>query len=301
MDEERNVKSHLNIAWVSVVTMVLAGCTITGHRVSADKTATIGHAPGSAVLVESRNGSVEIVAEEGRSEVQVSAKVTCTGDTAQEAADRSAQACVDVARATDGTLTIKPVFPGGARGNDGASLTIRLPDADGAEVRTSNGRVWVRGLAGKLVVDTSNGPVQINNHDGPAVIETSNGAVTVAGLAGSLKIDTSNGPVEASGVAGSANIDTSNGAITLVLNPDQTGPIRLETSNGSIRATVGSAFTGQVRLDTSNGSVKLNGNLSRVKSSDMGKSHGTVVIGDGGEASIIDTSNGRIELVIASS
>ncbi|MCI0676292.1 MAG: DUF4097 family beta strand repeat-containing protein [Phycisphaerales bacterium] len=295
------MKHYVNVVCLIVATVLLAGCVLTNHRVSATKTAATEHLSDSAILVESRNGSVEIVADQSVTDVQVSAKITCTGDTADQAEDRSARASVDVARSTSGTLTIKPVFPGKVRNGDGASFTIRVPNASDVEIRTSNGKVAVSGLAGKLVVDTSNGPVQVKDHDGPAVIETSNGAVTVARLAGPLKIDTSNGPVEASEIDGSAIIDTSNSPITLVLNPDQKGPIRLETSNAPVRVTVGSAFAGEVKFDTSNGSVKLNGNLDRVKYSDLGSSQGTVVIGEGGEPSRIDTSNGRIELVIASS
>jgi hypothetical protein len=54
-----------------------------------------------------------------------------------------------------------------------------------------------------------------------------------------------------------------------------------------------------VRLDTSNGRITGRDDVGRIRSQTLSESEGNLTIGDGGEQSIIDTSNGRIELVIA--
>jgi hypothetical protein len=252
---------------------------------------TIPHATGGPITVDTRNGSVQIVADGSRSEVQVVASIVCEGDTQQQADDRLAQMKLDVARDTSRLLAVKPVFPGGPRGSDGASFVIRIPDASGVNVVTSNGQVTVAGLQGALKVETSNGSVTASDHNGPADIHSSNGSITVKNLAGDLVAVTSNSSVTASGVKGKADIDTSNGSITLTLDPASPGPIKLDTSNASIVVAVGSGFLGTVHIKTSNGKVTAGGaaaDVVRTSNKDA-----TIFLGDGAE-STVRSSNGNI-------
>ena len=279
-------------------TALLSGCAFTSFRATATREATTEQLAGAALVVESRNGSLELVADPALSEVQISAKITCSGTTQPEADQRLAGADLSVARGTDRVLTIKPVFPGGARNGDGATITVRLPGAGGVDVKTSNGRVNVTGLAGALTIHSSNGSVSVTDHDGSADIRTSNGAVNVQRLAGSLKVDTSNGSVDVANLGGTAQISSSNGPITLALQPDQAGPIELHTSNAHIKASAGRAFIGTVRMDTSNASIRIGDAAGRVKSKKMAKTSGSIVVGQEGPVSVVETSNGGIEFEI---
>jgi hypothetical protein len=51
-------------------------------------------------------------------------------------------------------------------------------------------------------------------------------------------------------------------------------------------------------LDTSNARISIEDPGGRIRSQSMRRSGGRVTIGDGGATSIIDTSNGRITLMI---
>jgi DUF4097 and DUF4098 domain-containing protein YvlB len=276
--------------------LVAGGCSFfSGPIAKGSKNTTATHAPGSPIVVQTQNGGVQIIAESSRSDVRIDAEFTCSGSTQQEADQRLAQAVLEVARDTSRTLTIKSIFPGGVRNNDGASLIIRVPDAVGIDIQTSNGPVSLASLGGALKVRTSNASVTISDHDGPADIQSSNGSVTIRNLGGELMAITSNSGVNASGVKGRADIKTANGSIMLALDHSVAGPVLLHTSNSSITVSVGPAFTGDIQMNTSNGTVTASGD--DVKVLRTGNSDGTVHLGDG-EQSIIKTSNGSITFAV---
>jgi DUF4097 and DUF4098 domain-containing protein YvlB len=290
----------LCLATLALAVSPLAACSwhYDFHKADREVTRSLLHQPGEAVEVRTYNGSVKVIAAPDQDEVTVEARLRCRGKTAEEAEERLAATTLTVERRADGTLQIEPVFPGGHRSGDGASVNVRIPDADGVSIHTSNGGVTSSGLSGKVVIDTSNGGVRLSDHDGDAWIDTSNGGVVVEHVAGSLILDTSNGSVKLEDVTGPVRADTSNGSLTVTLSPDASGPMHLDTSNGSITARVGQGFAGEVRLSTSNGSIKVDDHSGRVTSQTLTRSSGRVVIGGGGESSVIDTSNGRITLTI---
>ena len=280
--------------------LVLPGCAfINQHQATTKISQHIDHIAAMALTVESRNGGVEIIADKSRTDVEINATLTCSGESQSEAQQRLSQASLNIARDSSQMLVIKPVFPGGGRNNDGCSFTIRLPDARNVTVDTRNGKVAVSSLAGTLQIGTSNASVGVTDHSGPATITTSNGSVKVTHLAGTLKVHTSNGSVDAQDVAGESELHSSNGSITLTLAADQRGPISLKTSNASIKASVGTGFSGSVKLDTSNASVNVTDNAGRVRTSHIDEDGGHLTIGDDGSDSTLTTSNGRIDLVIA--
>jgi hypothetical protein len=307
------------LALTSLLVLILAaqGCGWSSpFRAKKDIARTVDHVPASALHVDTHNGSVEIVASPEYGDVAIKAKLTCGGTTQAEADQRLQQARVDASRDTSRTLWIKPVFPGGRRGGDGASISVQLPQSGDVSVDTSNGSVEISGTTGQVVVDTSNGSVDLLHHDGPATIETSNGSVhalhttgsleidtsngrvLVESHGGALRIDTSNGAVVVTDQAGETTIDTSNGSITLTLRPDATGPVVLDTSNSSISLTIGPAFAGSMTVRTSNGSISIHDPVGTVRTREIGKSRAEFIIGADGPPSRLITSNGRISLTV---
>ncbi len=259
------MRNLIHTACVLSVVMPLTACSFSNdwHRSEMTMNLTSDHIAGSAVEVRSRNGRIEVVAVPNRTDVAITAKIYARGNTMAEASERLAASTLLISRTDDGTLLIEPSFPDPVRGGDGANILIELPDAHGATLRTSNGSVHTYGLTGTLIIDTSNGFVEILNHQGDATV------------------------------------DTSNGSIVLSLHDDQTGPIDLDTSNGSITVRVGTSFAGTVTLDTSNGSITVRDHSGRIKSQTISKSYGRIVVGEGGKASRLDASNGRIRFTIS--
>jgi len=274
------------------------GCSFySGHTAKAQLQQTAEHIVDSALMIDTRNGKVDVAADGVLTQVEIDATLVCGGDTQQEADQRIKSANFSVERDTNRTLVIKPSFPQPGHPSDGASFIVRLPGARNVTIKSSNGSVKVTGLAGDLSITTSNSGASVQDHSGPVVIDTSNGSVNVTNVKGSLHAKSSNGGVDATGVAGAVDIKTSNGGIDLTL-ADQSGPLRLDTSNGGIRATVGATFRGVVKMDTSNGRVNITDHASVITNQSIDGSDGTITIGQGGETSTIDTSNGSIEIII---
>ena len=109
---------------------------------------------------------------------------------------------------------------------------------------------------------------------------------------------TSNGGITLENVDGPITADTSNGRIEVSLTAAQTGPLNLDTSNGSITVRVGPGFHGAVKLGTSNGSITVRDLAGRISEQTISRSRGRIVVGEGGEPSRLDTSNGRIRFTV---
>lgn len=286
---------------VVLVTM-LTGCGWSNvQRVSETRTTTAQHMVGAPLVIEARNGSVEVVTDDAVSEVEITAVVTCGGTTKAIAEQRLADTHLLVQRDTARQLVIRPVFSGGrAQNGDGVKIAIRMPDATNVQLTTSNGSVKAIGLGGPLEINTSNGSVVVEDVDGEADIRTSNGSVVARHISGQVTVVTSNGSVKVNDIDGKVAVDTSNASIQVVLNADQAGPVELDTSNGSIRLDVGPAFNSNLAMDTSNARIVINDPDGLITASSLSKSEGRITVGSGQTKSIADTSNARIEINIES-
>ena len=277
------MRRRFHLALAALLPLPMTACSFGFEdpmRATTTLTEHTDHIPGSALEVRTRNGRVEVYAAPDQTDVSIEATLTARGATQEEADRRLEEMELSVSREADELLVVTPIFPQPRKGGDGASFVIRVPDAVGVNIDTGNGSVVVEGLAGKLVVDTSNGAITVRNHDGPIKVDSSNG---------SLRLENVNGPVHG---------DTSNGGITLTLAADQEGPLHLGTNNGSISVTVGPGFAGSVRMDTSNGSVTVRDHAGRIRYQEISRSEGRIVVGDGGEPSRLDTSNGAIRFTV---
>jgi len=260
-------------------------------RATADRDLAVEHVAGSELVVESRNGSIEVVVEPGRTEVQVDAVVQARAKTAALAKDRVEEIEVHATRGEDGVLFIHPVFPEEARGGEGCSMVVKVGEVAGVEIRTSNGKVVVSGASGAVVVRTSNGRVDVFGGDS-ADVTSSNGNVLVQEVRGAIDVETSNAGVELEGVASRAKVRTSNGRIRFAARSDYRSPFDLKTSNANVDVELSGLPSGRVEVQTSNGSITAEG-ADEVEGSKRSK---TVLFGEGAEQCKVKTSNGNVRL-----
>jgi hypothetical protein len=285
----------IGLTALMITSFVAAGCEVSTSRTSRVEQHTTPHVAGAPLIVNSRNGQVQIIGEAGRTDVAIEATLTTAGRTLSDAKQRLGQVRLSIVRDTSGKLTVEPIFPEPHHGRDGASFIVRLPDAADVQITTSNAAVTAQGLTAPLTVQTSNGRMTLSDWTGDATLTTSNGRVNVTSHQGRLSVQTSNGRVEIDDHGGPVKAHTSNNRIILTLRPDQIGPIDLRTSNASVDVTVGPAFIGQASLRTSNGSITLTDNASIATSRDTSRNRGAITFGGLNEpASRVRTSNGRI-------
>lgn len=247
----------------------------------------VPHVAGRPLSIETGNGSVSVRADRGAHEVSIHAKIRAKND------ERLEQVRIRAERDGDGALVVEAVFPDGKRqSNEGCSFEIVVPEVNGFNAKTGNGKVSIEGLAGPAVIKTSNGQVVVRDHSGTVDANTSNGMVTLVNIAGSVRADTSNGKVNVEDCGGPVEVETSNGAVTISLRESASGPINVETSNGSVEVNVPAGYHGELAMTTSSwGKVNFTDVAGRTISERRSLE---VALGDGGPRSTIKTSNGSI-------
>src|SRR5262245_59973533 len=112
---------------IATLSLAFQGCHMTQPNAKVSRQASVEPLGGSAVVIETRNGGVDIQVDPSLQEISIAADMTSVGSTQKEADERAAQAAIDWSRDTKGALTIRPLFAGGERSGDGARFTVKLP------------------------------------------------------------------------------------------------------------------------------------------------------------------------------
>jgi hypothetical protein len=280
----------------SLLLAVVLPLSLTACRTGQDwplhaktNTLTVAHVPGSALAVELNNGSITARAED-RQDVEV------IGVLRMRSQERLEAASIETFRDASDRLTVKVAWPENRRlNNEGCSITLAVPDADGLDFHSSNGRIEISGLSGEARLRTSNGQVVVDEHHGALHAHTSNGQIKIQGTAGVIDAETSNGRIAVVDAQHSVTARTSNGSMEISFTEAATGPVEARSSNGSISLTVGSGFQGALQANTSNGRLDP-GNFPEATTVSSGKHHVNLQFGDSETKSKVRTSNGSITL-----
>lgn len=266
---------------------LLAGCA--ERTVTQRRTLEVTAAPGGGLRVESANGGVTVLADDG-SEVRVDAEVRARRDRVDRVVLRAEH---DEA----GTLWVSAEWPEGKRlSGEGASFTIEGPAFEGQTIRTSNGAIRLEGQRGRADLETSNGAIRVETHAGAVQASSSNGSIRVGGSSGALRLSTSNGRIRVFGADGPVQARSSNGSVEVQLAPDSAGPVDLESSNGSLTLTAGPGLRGEIVAQTSNGSIEVQG-VEKERVERGSRSRARVVLGEG-ESSMLRTSNASVTITL---
>jgi DUF4097 and DUF4098 domain-containing protein YvlB len=125
-----------------------------------------------------------------------------------------------------GTLRIDVQGQGNGSWLEGSTtvdVTVDLPDGVTLDtVRTVNGDVDVRRVAGDATLETVNGDVSVRSLDGFFSAETTNGDVEARDVAGVESVTTTNGEVaiDVPAVRDAAAVETTNGDVAVAVSPD---------------------------------------------------------------------------------
>lgn len=270
-----------------LISASLVGCS-SGARYRETRVIILPDAPAMAdIEVRTGNGGVDISTAPKERQTTIVANLRATTK------ERLEQAEI-VAGYKNGTLVVAVDWPDGRRrSNEGASFDIETPGVGNATVETGNGAITLAGARGGADLRTSNGRIVVERHEGAVVADTSNGRIELSGDLDDVDADTSNGRVRIAGATGPVRVRTSNGSVVVEMASGAEGPVQARSSNGSIRFDLGPAFHGRLRLETSNGRVHLeDAPLARIHS--ISKSRAELTIGEGGDDSVADTSNGSV-------
>jgi hypothetical protein len=141
---------------------------------------------------------------------------------------------------------------GEARSLDAATasgaIEIRAVGGGNVKARSSNGRIEVRGVRGRVNAVTANGAVMVADITGTIDLTSANGALQVEDAEGQIKATTANGPVRVTRATGQIQIATAKGEIHIeraTLAPGSTNWIK--TGSGLVEA-LGIGAPGGLRI-----------------------------------------------------
>ncbi len=266
---------------------MLAGCGVMGQKYHHTKSMMIDHIAGAALSIESQNGSITAIAHE-RSNVSVIVDLYGHDE------GRLEEASVHWERGADQTLSLWVQWPGDRRrSGEGASWDVELPDATGAQIKSSNGSITIEGFSGHLDLKSSNGRIQVRNLDGSFLADTSNGSIQAEHISGEAEMYSSNGKIIITDAFGPIRAETSNGKVYISTMDGNEGPIRVRTSNGRVDLDLGEGFVGKLTCRTGNGSVSVH-DIQGAQLIEASKKRVELQFGDSDVVSAIKTSNGSV-------
>ncbi|HEX8877876.1 MAG TPA: DUF4097 family beta strand repeat-containing protein [Phycisphaerales bacterium] len=266
-----------SLLWIVPVAMVCTQALAEAAPKLEKETRTmkITASAGQPLTVSTRNGAVAVT--RGNTDQMI-----ITAEVFAKTKEDLAKIEISMASDSDKGSSVEVEFPDPNRVSDmGCSLKIELPRANGVMIETTNGPIQVSEMAGKAVLETTNGPVMISDQDGEVIVETMNA------------------PVQAKDVKGTVTIKTSNGPVELSLHKDVSESFEIESSNAPVEVWMPRSFEGVLSAQTSNGNISFPADAGLTKkpaNRGYGTASGQATFGKGGAASSIETSNGPVTI-----
>jgi hypothetical protein len=293
----------MQFAGIAAAALTLAACDITigaaEYSVREEKKFTVS---GPAQLALSTfDGSIEVRAWD-RNEVLVEVEKVgpdqATVEKIQVKATQDARGItVDVSKPSSITTT-------GIRRTPSANLVVSVPQKATITARSGDGSITVRGVTGKLDLDTEDGSVRVEEVKGDLAIRTGDGAVDVRRIEGGARINTGDGSIRADGMLKALDVETRDGSVDInarsgsVVESDWAvttgdGGVRLELPEGLNADLDAQCSDGRVRVDTAAGqAADAAGSEERDRSSFRGK------LGSGGKPLKVRSGSGSITVKI---
>ena len=241
--------------------------------------------PGGELAIESQNGRITIEAwNKPEARIQITRIVRSNDEKRAQELLKEVQADVSVGAEK---IEIRSRYP---RKNE----TVGLWDVLGQRVTSMNIHYYVQVPAETdLVLETSNGDLQIKGTSGDVDGETVNGAVEVRSVSGTVDVSTTNGNIRLVGVSGATSAETTNGEVAAELTQvTGEGRVELTTTNGDVRVLLPASPKLSLDATTTNGRVRVGYSIERESGSTARTLRGK--IGGGGATFLLRTTNGNI-------
>jgi hypothetical protein len=236
-------KLSIMASGVVAAALTLGGCGLLAPVESFSDEATVDEEIRS-IEIDDPRGEISIVGDDDASEVEISRTIRYRGE-------RPDDETFDV---DDGVLTL-----GGCGRNCSVEYTLEVPAGLDISGSTDNGAIELTSV-NEVDVRTSNGRIELEDVAGRVEVATSNGRISGTGLHGDgLRAETSNGAIELSfDTAQDVEATTSNGAIELTV-PDEPFRVSADTVNGreEIEVDTDDDAAHSLELRTSNGSITV--------------------------------------------
>ena len=234
--------------------LVLTGMLVLTINVNAAEESTdhtFDVSPGDFVSVKNINGYIEVVSWD-RDQVEVVATKKAKGRNASDKLES-----IDIEMSQDGDRIVIETIRRQKRNNVSVYYELRVPEEMNLNLKTTNGKITVQGVAGELEVRTTNGSLVLEE------------------------------------IGGNLQASTTNGSIRAEMTQHNGGEIRCKTTNGSIRLDLPDNVAGELSAKVTNGSIKSG---IDVEGAQRGKRSLNGDLNGGGAPITLKTTNGSIRI-----
>lgn len=240
-----------------------AGCNLqigTGIEAKETWTRTYTVKPGATLSVQESNGTIQVGVAEGDKIEVVATKVSkaSTEEAAKEDLKQysiAENATPDLVQIDSSTRALQMILHNSRR----VDYDIKVPKGLNVTLKTANGQINVKDVAGQLTIEATNGDI------------------------------------EAEGLTGAANVTAVNGRVQLGFAKIHEGGVRCKTTNGQIIVTVPASAKATLAARVLNGAIQTE-NL-QLKTTEDSHRLLEATMGGGGPEIKLETTNGEVRVV----
>ena len=262
---------------------------------------------GGSIYLENVNGNTEAKSW-NRAEVEVKALIKVKAGDAKEAEATLGKVEILINKSLN-KINIEVDYPKNAKGSGlwnllfgkgkpvvSTSFWLTVPKKSDLDMNTTNGKVEVSDIEGKVLSRSTNGSVYVRNVVGSTESKTTNGSIFAVDLRGDAVAKTTNGKINMRRIDGNINAKSTNGEIYAeVLGITKGKDMEFITMNGSVKVLLPKDINADLEAKTNNGKIYTEYPISMV--GEISKKQITGKINNGGHLIYIETTNGGIEIL----
>ena len=260
-----------------------------------------------SIYLENVNGNIEAKSWT-RAEVEVKALIKVKAGDAKEAEATLGKVEILINKSLN-KISIEVDYPKNARGSGlwnllfgrgkpvvSISFWLAVPKKSDLDMNTTNGKVEISDIEGKVLSRSTNGSVYVRNVVGSTESKTTNGNISAVDLRGDPVAKTTNGKINMRRIDGNINAKSTNGEIYAeVLGFSKEKDMEFITTNGSITVLLPKDINADLEAKTKNGKIYTEYPITMF--GEISKKHITGKINNGGPLIYIGTTNGGIEIL----
>ncbi|WP_410769535.1 hypothetical protein [Fontibacillus sp. BL9] len=190
---------------------LLSACQSSTEAETESKELSLNAATLKSLVVDHRNGSIEIRGDKSSETIQVSAEISHSGNIDPDKLQWQLEE-------RDGEAHLKAFHKGQflVSGKGSVNLKVVIPEALSVQVRShQDGAIVISDLLSAVNLENVNGNIDIKNIGGDVRINNRDGNINILNAAADLYIDNVNGTILAEQIGGSAIIDVSDGKLDI--------------------------------------------------------------------------------------
>ena len=301
----------MNIRWcylLSVLLLLLCSPNISfGATVEKEFKDILPFVESGSIYLENINGNIEAKSWT-RADVEVKALIKVKAGDAKEAEATLRKVEILINKSLN-KISIEVDYPKKARGSGlwnllfgrgkpvvSISFWLTVPKKSDLDMNTTNGKVEISDIEGKVLSRSTNGSVYVRNVVGSTESKTTNGNISAVDLRGDSVAKTTNGKINMRRIDGTITAQSTNGEIYAeVVGMSKGNDMEFVTTNGSVTVLLPKDINADLEAKTKNGKIYTEYPITLA--GEISKKHIMGKINNGGPPVYIETTNGGIEIL----